>query len=106
MRRALCFQVLLIVVFGVTFVSSAQVWSLESFASAGAGMPPFGIETVALSGSGSGSDMLQFKAGSHLLGFQPRKVYFASLDHALSVEFLGTAGVMPQAGWRRRGAGQ
>ena len=39
--------------------------------------------------------MLQFKAGGHLLGFQPRKVYFASLDHALSVEFLGTLGVMP-----------
>src|SRR4030042_4975999 len=40
--------------------------------------------------------MLQFKAGGHLLGFQPGKVYFASLDHALSVEFLGTLGVMPK----------
>src|SRR4030042_287094 len=42
--------------------------------------------------------MLQFKAGGHLLGFQPGKVYFASLDHALSVEFLGTPGVMPKTG--------
>jgi hypothetical protein len=40
--------------------------------------------------------MLQLKAGGHLLGFQPKKVYFASLDHALSVEFLGTPGVMPK----------
>ena len=36
------------------------------------------------------------RAGGHLLAFQPKKVYLASLDHALSVEFLGTSGVMPK----------
>ena len=41
--------------------------------------------------------MLQFTAGGHVLGFQPTKAYLASLDHALSVEFLGTKGVMPEA---------
>jgi hypothetical protein len=40
---------------------------------------------------------MQFQAGNHLAGFLPNKVYFAALDHALSVEFLGTAGVTPQA---------
>ncbi len=53
-------------------------------------------ESVAISGRGAGTDTVQFKAGGHLLGFQPKKVYFASLDHALSVEFLGTPGVMPK----------
>ena len=62
-------------------------------------------EAVALSGSGAGSSMLQFKAGGHLLGFQPKKVYFASLDHALSVEFLGTPGVMPKAAAEGRETG-
>jgi len=43
------------------------------------------------------SDMLQFNSRGHLLGFQPRRAYLAGLDHALSVEFLGTEGVMPLA---------
>ena len=43
------------------------------------------------------SNTLQFTAGGHVLGFQPTKAYLASLDHALSVEFLGTEGVMPEA---------
>jgi hypothetical protein len=42
-------------------------------------------------------NMLQFKAGSHILAFLPDKAYLASLDHALSVEFLATEGVMPRA---------
>jgi hypothetical protein len=41
--------------------------------------------------------LLQFKAGNHILGFGPNKAYLASTDHALSVEFLGTKGVMPKA---------
>ena len=92
--------VLWIAVFGMIFGCSTQAGPLGPFASAGAGMHPSAQvasrgEVVALSGSGEGSSMLQFKAGGHLLGFQPRKVYFASLDHALSVEFLGTPGVIP-----------
>jgi hypothetical protein len=43
------------------------------------------------------NDMLQFKAGNHILGFLPNKAYLAAMDHALSVEFLGTKGVMPTA---------
>ena len=39
--------------------------------------------------------MLQFRSGGHILGFQTKKAYLASLDHALSVEFLGTKGVAP-----------
>ncbi len=50
-----------------------------------------------LASPGPRADMLQFKAGGHVLGFQPNKAYLASLDHALSVEFLGTPGVMPKA---------
>ena len=93
--------VLLIAVFGMIFGCSTQAGPLGPFASAGADMHPSAQvasrgEAVALSGSGAGSSMLQLKAGGHLLGFQPKKVYFASLDHALSVEFLGTPGVMPK----------
>jgi len=54
-------------------------------------------EVVPLSGSGAAGNMLQFKAGGHVLGFQPNKAYLAGLDHVLSVEFLGTPGVMPTA---------
>jgi len=68
MRKGHGRWVLWIGFFGVIFVCSTQAWALGPSNSAGAGMPPFGIETVALSGSGSGSDMLQFKAGSHLMG--------------------------------------
>ena len=39
--------------------------------------------------------LLQFNAGGHILGFKPDKVYFASLDHAIVEEFVGTKGVMP-----------
>lgn len=44
-----------------------------------------------------GSRILQVKAGNHILGFAPDKAYLASLDHALSVQFLGTKGVMPKS---------
>jgi hypothetical protein len=50
--------------------------------------------------------MLQLKAEGHLLGFQPKKVYFASLDHVLSVEFLGTPGAMPKTAARGREKGR
>lgn len=39
---------------------------------------------------------LQFQADQHVVGFWPTQVYFATLNHVLSVEFLGTAGVAPQ----------
>jgi hypothetical protein len=43
------------------------------------------------------SKLLQFKTGNHILGFAPDRAYLASMDHALSVQFLGTKGVMPKA---------
>ena len=54
-------------------------------------------EIVPLSGPGATGNMLQFKADGHILGFQANKAYLAGLDHALSIEFLGTPGVMPTA---------
>ncbi|MGO9952971.1 MAG: SBBP repeat-containing protein [Dissulfurispiraceae bacterium] len=43
------------------------------------------------------NNLIQFKAGNHVLGFASSKVYLASLDHALTLEFIGTEGVMPEA---------
>jgi hypothetical protein len=53
--------------------------------------------TVSQGGDATSPSILQFKAGGHLLGFQPNRAYVVGMDHALSVEFLGTPGVMPQA---------
>ncbi len=43
------------------------------------------------------NNLLQFRAGNHILGFAPTKAYLASVDHALTIEFLGTKGVVPRA---------
>jgi len=53
--------------------------------------------TVPIAGDATSPSILQFKAGGHLLGFQPNGAYVVGMDHALSVEFLGTLGVMPRA---------
>jgi hypothetical protein len=50
-----------------------------------------------LNGSDPENSMLQFRAGNHIVGFTQNKAYFASANHALSVGFLGTKGVMPKA---------
>lgn len=42
-------------------------------------------------------DILQFRAGGHLLGFQQNSAHLVGLDHVLSIEFLGTPGVMPKS---------
>ena len=39
--------------------------------------------------------LLQFTTGGHILGFKPDRAYFASLDHTIIEEFVGTKGVMP-----------
>lgn len=39
--------------------------------------------------------LLQYRSGGHIMGFMPGKVYFASMDHALSVEFIGGSGNKP-----------
>ncbi len=41
--------------------------------------------------------MLKFKAGAHVMGFLPGKVYFAQTDHALSIEFIRAKPISPQA---------
>ncbi|MCI0476195.1 MAG: hypothetical protein L0Y55_08110, partial [Anaerolineales bacterium] len=41
--------------------------------------------------------LMQFTSGGHVIGFAPTQVVLASLDHALRVEFVGTAGVTPVA---------
>ena len=43
------------------------------------------------------SDLLQFTAAGHVLGFQAEGVYVAAGDHMLRVEFAGTHGVKPVA---------
>jgi hypothetical protein len=43
------------------------------------------------------NDVMQFRAGSHIMGFKPDRVYLVNTAGFLSVEFLGTRGVMPKA---------
>ncbi len=52
------------------------------------------------------SELLQFKAAGHVLGFQAEGVYVASGDHMLRVEFAGTSGVAPVADQMPSGDGQ
>jgi len=40
---------------------------------------------------------LQFTASGHVIGLAPTPVVSAAFDHALRVEFVGTAGVTPVA---------
>ncbi|MCX5870817.1 MAG: SBBP repeat-containing protein [Deltaproteobacteria bacterium] len=44
-----------------------------------------------------GNNLLQFKAGSHIMGFKPDKVYLVNMAGFLSVEFLGAHTVSPKA---------
>ena len=48
------------------------------------------------SGSLADGGMLQIRSGTHVAGFLPGKAYLVSRSHALTVEFLGTPGVMPR----------
>jgi hypothetical protein len=48
--------------------------------------------------TGSAShQMLQYQAGSHVLGFESGEWYMAALDHALRVEFVGAGDAAPQS---------
>ena len=44
------------------------------------------------------TELLQFTAGGHVLGFGSDSVYAASSDHALRVEFVDALGSSPQSG--------
>jgi hypothetical protein len=103
MEKKRFLSVLLIISFFIIFVApvtngiSSPVRTIELGHRYGAGQSVLAASQnndVVRLGS---SDMLQFNSRGHLLGFQPRKAYLAGLDHALSVEFLGTEGVMPLA---------
>jgi len=62
--------------------------------------------TSAQEHSDTGGNLLQLQAAGHVLGFQPDKVYLAALDHALSVEFVGSRGVTPQSSTSSEAAGK
>ena len=78
------------------FFSTAPGWALRlalllGLLTLGAPMPaPLASAEIA-------PPLLQFTAGGHVIGFQPMQVVIAAFDHALRVEFVGTAGVMPVA---------
>jgi len=50
-------------------------------------------------------DPMQFTASGHVLGFEPERMYVASGDHVLRVEFAGTDGVSPVADQMATGDG-
>jgi len=93
-RNSIIILFMAIVLF--SFTAPFHIWSLDLFASAESDQQP-ATQVLALKPPGSDSSMLQFRAGGHLLGFQPNKAHLVGLDHALSVEFVGTPGVMPKA---------
>lgn len=56
---------------------------------------PAAITKQYSSSRSSAETLLQFKHGEHILGFTPQKVYFAAIDHLVSIEFLGANPVQP-----------
>jgi hypothetical protein len=42
-------------------------------------------------------ELLQFRAGNHILGFTPGRIYLASSNHMLSAEFIGANGAKPRS---------
>ena len=52
------------------------------------------------------SELLQFTAAGHVLGFQAEGVYVAAGDHMLRVEFAGASGVAPVPDRMPSGDGQ
>ncbi len=100
MRKSITSMVFWLTLLSVGLMVPEHAGAIGPIISSGPGLdPPLRVAStvgvVPLSGTGNGANMLQFKAGGHILGFQPNKVYLAGLDHALSAEFLGTDGVMP-----------
>ena len=52
------------------------------------------------------TELLQFTAGGHVLGFQAESVFVAAGDHMLRVEFAGASGVAPVPDQMPSGDGQ
>jgi hypothetical protein len=101
MKKEWCLTASLIVSFLISATMPVQSWASGSNIWAGIGANPAGVayvnKGVPLSNSGTTGDMLQFKANNHVLGFQPTKAHLVALNHALSIEFLDTLGVMPKS---------
>jgi len=58
---------------------------------------PAGKDGSAGRSSPDSTKLLQFKSGKHVTAFQPGKVYIASFDHVLSMEFVGAGNVEHRA---------
>jgi hypothetical protein len=58
-------------------------------------LPSLFLILFALPLSAAANDMLQFRAGNHIIGFAQDKAYLAGMDHALTVQFLGAKGAVP-----------
>jgi hypothetical protein len=113
MKKRRFLSVPVIVFFFLTFVTPLSIGMSSPHRPASDNLHPSisllnGPHNEIVSLNRADGSMLQFRAGGHVLGFQPKKAYLAGMDHALSVEFIGTAGVMPQgesaAGKEMRGA--
>jgi hypothetical protein len=95
MIQRLSFKSFFLAVIGIAALMSAVSPQLPTGASVAAGSQPI-ARLDAINGvppsrePGASADMLQFKAGGHVVGFQSTRAYLVGLDHALSVEFVGT----------------
>ncbi len=99
--------VFLVTVVWFSFTAPVHILNPDLFASAESGGRQPATQAVksdqTLASKQPGTDsLLQFRAGGHLLGFQPNKAHLVGLDHGLSVEFAGTPGVMPKAAEKPR----
>ncbi len=102
MRKVNAFLLLWVVLLWLVLAVSDQMGAFTAVAPSGCVSAHTGAvgsagAIVPISNTGTATSMLQFKAGGHVLGFQPNKVFLAALDHALSIEFLGTKGVTPRS---------
>ena len=75
------------------FILIAALFALSFFSFSGVS----DAQQIGADNTQPASNMLQFKSGNHILGFAPDKAYLVSMDHALTVQFLGTKGVLPKA---------
>lgn len=69
---------------------------LALFTSSFAFSPIQAVRADALIGS-SASDLNQFTAAGHVLGFEPSGMYLATGSHAVRIDFVGATGVRPLA---------
>ena len=86
MKKSIQSQLVFVSVQSVVFIILGLVFMLESVcATLGGGDQPLPIE----------SDLLQLRAGDHIMGFQPGKVYLVNTTGFLSVDFIHSHAVAP-----------